>query len=278
MFKKTDEGRLVRINNRRGADWITEGSELKIGKYVNSLTVKFHNNNNIWTARNLNDITFLDENKEILVIGDPVILTSNTTSLKRGEKATILSFVEDDPNKPVIKGIIPGGWINPSKLCKQIDLKKNRVKSAIAIFAKESTSFLSICGAYTNIFGKTLEEIEAIQIDSEIVYKKKNIIINKSHYTSEEIEPMVIVIVADNYVIKIVNTEKLPPKNIGGKLLREFYKKLDEDDDQSVIAMFNDALASGCIPFDRYYGITFDGIKIITKKEYEQKNLTIPFA
>lgn len=279
MFKKEDVGRTVKIMNTRSADWLKRGGEYKITKFINSKCVLFEGTNGVWIGAEPDDIIFMnrDNKKNSFNIGDNVILTHNTTSLEKGNKAKIIAFLNNDPSKPVINGVIPGGWINPNKLTKQIDLSQHRIKKAIELFEEFGAAYLSIFGLSkkSNYYNKTLEEIGCIQEGSTIL-KPGEAHIDGGLFTNKTYDPIIIIIIDGKYICSQITGKE--QANFNGKVLKEILPGFNEEDDEYISNICMKLLKNNDSFLQNSYIIHKRALQFIKLKDYEKQVPVLPFT
>lgn len=178
MFKPGDVGKEIIINDTVGATYLKIGAKLKITKVYSPDCVLLSGCHAKWNINSRADFDYITPVNTTLVIGDEVIVNHDTTSIDAGSIRTILAFLNGDPNKIVLEGVISGGWITVDKLTKSINLEKTRVKTCLEIMYESGVyePFRTVGGMkeYYYIFGRKLSEIGVKQMSDKLLIKGKD--------------------------------------------------------------------------------------------------------
>lgn len=213
MFTKKDIGRKLIITNLQGAGhYLETDKEYTIKEVYGHRQVLFEGVNGSWQCTTDEDYFFTNTKKEKLEKGDRIILLRGIQSIKENEKVTIKEFLDDNNEKIVVDGLLPGGWIDSSKVMKIRETKNFRTKSLLEIMYEYGSS-LSGAGMdlkllKLDVFGKPLNEIEDIQeIGKNFAIKSKfyKFLIHENLITdvSEPIINISIVLIGKDEMIKI---------------------------------------------------------------------------
>jgi len=283
MFKPSDKDRKIRIKNTAGASFLSKGAVYKIDRVIDKRRVILENILDTWSAGE-ECYEFVSSLNESLKEGDKVVLINSTTSLKKGDISTVVSFINDDKRKVVIDGCLPGGWISCDKLTKAIDFNTNRVKKAIELWLEYGVEFVEILGLSKqsySIIGKKLNELHPIQ-EMEIVslYSPEGIKIYLplNAYTDKPYEDL------DFYIqekyLYVSGSLSTPSINsileYAGKSYSELMKgKFDPNNDKHVIKLADQFKSKSYVEIDQYIG-NYACLKIKQKKN-EQVQDSIPF-
>lgn len=283
MFTKEDTGKTIIINNTQGHKSAKKGVAYTITQVHNSKTVRLNDTFN-WICQSEKDYEIIGE-KSQYEIGDEVVLKSATTSLDKGYRAKIIDFYDDKQKKLVIEGLIPGGWVDSSKVFKLLDHTKYRVKT-LSEFIRDMTTrfyneFRKPDKVIFTMFGKSLSDIgEVYQQDSDYIYvtsNKRTIILENYMICSIDI-PLFnskIVITTKEKIKEFIGNDTWGVFEHSGKDITEVYPKLSYDKPVTLFEFFK------CVG-ETYYSdgkckVTWQLIQLeseINKKEVEP---TLPF-
>lgn len=83
--------------------------------------------------------SFLEDKNNDLKIGDVIIITQETNCMKVNTEKQITGFVCDDPDKIIVEGIFPGGWISKSKITRKILIEELRLATILELVYEHGT-------------------------------------------------------------------------------------------------------------------------------------------
>lgn len=182
MFKKSDEGRSIRIFDTNGAKNLSKITNYIIHAVISSKVVVLEGYPTPWEAF---DGCFAFIDKDDISVGDIVILQAPTTTLIEGDERKVIGFVCEDKTKLVLEGILPGSWVHSNKVVKKKDLSNLRFKTIFELIGEYGIGFLHRieCPKWiVTYLGKNLSDIGVSQ--EGVVF-----IINtpKKYYLSQEL-------------------------------------------------------------------------------------------
>lgn len=287
MFKATDKGKKIVIKDINGHSLLKKNHTYEISQVIASNKINLVGINRSWAATD-DCFFFIEEAKSKFEIGDEVIFRESTISIKKGGTAKITGFKDDEKTKIIVDGILPGGWIDFTKLIKLIKIEGYRLKTLVEIVYELGITSLPIYGIDASIsplFGRTLEELGVKQNEGSLyISSPKMWVIDPKFYTKEP---------EHNYEIYF-DEARLKERFAGDKKNKarkdiSFYKgkKLSEvskfNTNNTMIMMMCDEFNNkGYIVIDRY-AIDHMGIKIIkletneNNEGIEANNAIIPF-
>lgn len=94
---------------------------------------------------------------EPVEIGSKIVLINPTNSFSSGTTLEVIEFLDGDPNKIIVKGLLPGGWIKTNSV-KRI-MKKLRNKTLLEIIIDSPhpvDDYYSLEGAYMAQYLKSI--------------------------------------------------------------------------------------------------------------------------
>jgi hypothetical protein len=254
MFKLDDVGKTITIKNTQGHKSVKKNAQYVITQVFNAKTARLNDTIN-WICNNSTDFEVLGIENEY-EIGDEVVLKSSTTSLDKGHKGKILDFYDDGRKKLVVEGVIPGGWIDSTKVFKLLDPTKYRVKTLCELIRDIGITFFSDFGKPSKFtfstFGKNLCDIGKVaQTESHfiIVYdNREDTILENYMICSKDIPPFncKIIIKKEKEIIDLIgpkNEWKVLPH--AGKDITEVYTNLHYDKPVSMYDFFKNIAESG---------------------------------
>jgi len=191
-FKKSDEGRYIKIKDNNKAIWLATGERYKIMNVITKSVVKlddgYHGN---WNSGGDENYQFIDEINRVEV-GDEVLIEKDTQSIKGGTIKKVTGFLHDDKNKIIVEGLLPAGWIDINKVIKLMNPKDYRLKTLLEFIKSFGIDFYQILGiGNKNIgeiqYGRPLDTLPITRQKSSLVYTIKNLTI----YLNEDfLEPV----------------------------------------------------------------------------------------
>lgn len=275
-------GKKILIHNTEGADWVRVGHEYTISRVLNKNMVMFEGIANNWGSKRDGSWSFVDDIKEEFNEGEKVILNKETISLRKGTKTVIKGFINDDKNKIVIEGIIPGGWVTSTSLTKIIDIEKYRIKKAIELLKDFGPNFMYNFGldySKHDILGKDLSEFKVSQEGSELVLLTPSAaILYRNMYTDKAYEPLEMYI-ENEKAIKLFNSgnEGIEVTQIANRNYREIKKGFDPDNEKSVTGFCQEYCRKGYVRIGQLL-LDMSVFKIIKKESNETAQLpALPF-
>jgi hypothetical protein len=207
-------------------------------------------------------------------IGDFVIVLEKTTTLKQGDEKQIIDFLCGDKNKIVLDGIIPGGWIEPRKLVKKIDISNLRIKKAIELVKQKGICFYAemyLNQSVKDILGKDLSELEIRQIGKRLVTKNGNgFAITEDLYTDLKYEELDIFITTNPENIGYMRSSMKSDKSaILGKKLSDLRKNFNSQSDDDVAKLSCEISNNGGYIRHGEFSLMTNSFKITKSSEYE---------
>lgn len=173
MFRKSDIGRKIKIINSRGSGTLITGKIYTIKAFLNKTAITTEQfPANKWVCADKDDFEFINEISN-LKVGDKILITRDTQSLKQGDKKEILSFLNDDPNKIIVEGIIPGGWLKSSFVSKLVDLSEFRFKTfseLVLIHGLDIFNKISLPNFIINMLGRPVECQEILNEEDRFIF------------------------------------------------------------------------------------------------------------
>lgn len=282
-FSKADEGKRIRIIDTLGASWILKDGVYTIKKVITSELVRFYETDEPWSCSSRGPSFEILKEQE-LKKGDKIIIINDTQSFKKETEKEIIDFIDNDKDKILVEGLLPGGWLKSVNVIKLIDYKTLRVKSIMELLQQFEDKYVTLAGilkevAKYDIFGKRLEELEIKQTGSKItlIINKKEIILKEGVLidASIPIPNLTLEIYNRKDIVKIYGADNPiidQMKNILGK-------QLDFNFSQ-IMKFLNCCQAKGYITIESIKvptGFIKVAKKLEIKNEQNEKNLTILF-
>lgn len=285
QLKKTNVGKKIVILSNNKANYIYTGSNYIIKSISDDGAMLLSGISHLWYGEEGVHFAFIEYPNKDMEIGDTVIVIEKTTTLEQGEEKAIVGFLCDDRNKIVLEGIIPGGWIEPRKLTKKIDISKLRMKKAIELFAQRGTTFFNdmfLSNSVKDILGKNLDDLDIKQSIKKLVTKNGNgIMLSEDLYTDSKYEELEIIIVKDPVFVGYSRSNSKADKTpILGKRLSDLRKNFNSQKEDDVVKLSCEfSNNGGHIKFGEFAFFP-ESLKVIKSSEYEIQTpvtVSIPF-
>ena len=281
MLSKKLVGKRLVIRRTNGSSWLGAGKEYLVERIREDNSIKFKGIPVPWFPNTDNDFSVIDEKNESIEVGDTVMITEPTSSLKVGDERKVTGFVCDDKNKIIVEGTLPGGWVEPRKIVKKIDFSKIRVKHAVEFIKEYGLDFIAKINFFDklpNIMGRMLDTIDVQQKGKVIVYNEGfDWGLHDDMVTEQPYEPLEILVTRDLSQINYYrDTVKEDRSTIAGKRLLEVmgYRKNIEDANGYLVNLSKKIHRDGFIKVGPF-ALNKNGINVVKKSEYESKKMEV---
>lgn len=273
-FSIEDIGRKIIIHDLEGADWLTKKSEYIIENIISRHSVLLKGAVKSWKSTKAGSWSFVYDKKEEFNKGDKVILNKETTSLKKGHPTIVKGFIDDNKERIIVEGLMPGGWINSKSLIRMIETEKYRIKKAIELLSEFGPSFMQTFGYNDNdihILGKELSELNVRQHDNEVIVDAPHeIYLNPSVYTDKKYEPLEIYVGSEREIKGInLGYTGIEITQVVDKNYRDIRKGFDPDNSKSVVEFCKEYMRKGYIKIGQIL-LTIETFRIIKKETNEE--------
>lgn len=278
--------RDIIIKQTGGANYLKLGKKYRVMGISSDGGLILHGLNCAWYGiENIHFELAIPENSEIN-IGDTVIVIKPTTSLEDGAERVVLDFLCDDKNKIVVEGVIPGGWLDATKVVKKINISKLRIKKVIEIIEERGLCFpnhIIFHEHMKSITGKNLSDLSTYQRGKNIYVGQypKGKLLDSQFISDKEYEPIELRIASNP-----TNTSPIKRNasadgllKILGKSLIELMNIKPEEEEQKLIGLVFEYINSGRIKVGEFF-VGEGDIKVIKTKnneKVEEVNDAIPF-